>query len=196
MAHEGSSLRVLGATPLRLIGHKAKRISSKACAFYGKHARAKDGPPTFGYRLHDPLFALVNGETTAANRVAITQLVPFFEPPIALRSVSVIARDWVGGVLRIELGIPVNQNNSRHDVGFPKYINEGTLVSDLPIPATGSGHPRYISVCLISNVDGEIRQHYRSGRVRASRGVQGRQVGGEGLPCNVSKLEARRSIRA
>lgn len=91
--------------------------------------------PTYGCRLHDLVFAPMNGETTAAIRVAITQAILFFEPRITLKSVNVVTRDWAGGVLRIELSYTVNQTNTRHNMVFPYYINEGTLVSDLPIPA-------------------------------------------------------------
>ncbi|WP_187428044.1 hypothetical protein ROLI_001600 [Roseobacter fucihabitans] len=92
--------------------------------------------PTYGCRLHDLVFAPMNGETKAAIRVAITQAILFFEPRITLKSVEVVTRDWTGGILRIALSYTVNQTNTRHNMVFPYYINEGTLVSDLPVAAT------------------------------------------------------------
>ncbi|WP_298976486.1 GPW/gp25 family protein [uncultured Roseobacter sp.] len=90
--------------------------------------------PTYGCKLHDLVFEPMNGETQAAIRVAITHAILFFEPRITLKSVSVVPSDWANGVLRVELGYTVNQTNTRHNMVFPYYIREGTLVSDLPIP--------------------------------------------------------------
>lgn len=91
--------------------------------------------PTYGCRLRDLVFEQMNGETRAAIRVAVTQAIMFFEPRVTLISVDVITSDWLGGVLRIGIEYRVNQTNTRHNMVFPYYVDEGTLVSDLPVPA-------------------------------------------------------------
>jgi phage baseplate assembly protein W len=92
--------------------------------------------PAYGCRLQDLVFEPMNGETRAAIRLAIQQAIMFFEPRITLQTVDVRTEDWLGGVLRIGLTYVVNETNTRHNIVFPYYIEEGTLVSDLPVPAT------------------------------------------------------------
>lgn len=91
--------------------------------------------PTYGCRLQDLVFEQMNGETRAAIRVAISQAILFFEPRIAVISIDVQTEDWLGGILRVGLEYRVNQTNTRHNIVFPFYIDEGTLVADLPVPA-------------------------------------------------------------
>jgi phage baseplate assembly protein W len=91
--------------------------------------------PAYGCRLQDLVFEPMNGETRAAIRLAIQQAIMFFEPRITLQSVDVHTEDWLGGVLRVGLTYRVNETNTRHNMVFPYYIDEGTLVSDLPVPA-------------------------------------------------------------
>jgi phage baseplate assembly protein W len=91
--------------------------------------------PAYGCRLQDLVFEPMNGETRAAIRLAIQQAIMFFEPRITLQSVDVRTEDWLGGVLRVGLIYRVNETNTRHNIVFPYYIDEGTLVSDLPVPA-------------------------------------------------------------
>jgi phage baseplate assembly protein W len=91
--------------------------------------------PAYGCRLQDLVFEPMNGETRSAIRLAIQQAIMFFEPRITLESVDVRTEDWLGGVLRVGLIYRVNETNTRHNIVFPYYIDEGTLVSDLPVSA-------------------------------------------------------------
>ncbi len=91
--------------------------------------------PTYGCRLHDYLFEPMNGTTRAAIEAAIARAVLFFEPRVRLASVSVSASNWPGGKLTVQLDYAIVETNSRHNVVFPFYIEEGTLVRADQLPA-------------------------------------------------------------
>ena len=91
--------------------------------------------PAYGCRLHDYVFDLNNASTRAGIETAIRQAILFFEPRVTLQKIRVDTSDWLGGTLRIELEYTVDQTNSRSNMVFPFYIDEGTLVSDTPVMA-------------------------------------------------------------
>lgn len=88
--------------------------------------------PDYGCRLSDLVFEPMDTRTRVAIEVAISRAVQFFEARIALSRVEVAARDWPEGRLDVSVTYVIRATNSRHNVVFPFYIAEGTLVSDLP----------------------------------------------------------------
>lgn len=89
--------------------------------------------PTYGCRLQDLVFEMMDGETQAAIETTISQAILFFEPRITLHRVLVNIEDWSEGVLRIWLDYTVDQTNSRSNIVFPFYLlGEGTLVPGRP----------------------------------------------------------------
>lgn len=93
--------------------------------------------PTYGCRIQDLVFEVMDGETQAAIETAIAQAILFFEPRITLHRVLVNIDDWAEGVLRIMLDYTVDQTNARSNIVFPFYLlGEGTLV---PVRQGGSG---------------------------------------------------------
>jgi phage baseplate assembly protein W len=91
--------------------------------------------PAYGCRIHDMVFEIMDGETTSAIENAIAQAILFFEPRITLESVTINTENWIEGLLRIGLDYTVDETNSRSNMVFPFYIDEGTLVSDTPVLA-------------------------------------------------------------
>lgn len=92
--------------------------------------------PNYGCRLHDLVFEPMDGETEAEIEVAISRAILFFEPRIKLGVVKVDVQDALSGHLAITLNYTVAETNERHNMVFPFYITEGTLISQTPVPAT------------------------------------------------------------
>lgn len=88
--------------------------------------------PGYGCRIHDLVFELMDGETASAIETAISRAILFHEPRITLHRVLVNADEWSEGVMRIWLDYTVDQINSRSNIVFPFYLNEGTLVPGAP----------------------------------------------------------------
>lgn len=88
--------------------------------------------PDYGCRLHDLVFEPMDARTRVAIEVVIRRAIQFFEARIAVSRVDVTAADWPGGRLDIAVSYTIRATNSRHNVVFPFYLEEGTLVSDLP----------------------------------------------------------------
>ncbi len=90
--------------------------------------------PTYGCRLHDLVFEPIDGETEAAAEVAIREAILFFEPRIRLNAVTVDGSDWLEGRMKVEIDYALRETNARHNVVFPFYIGEGTLLAGDPLP--------------------------------------------------------------
>ncbi|MBW4706652.1 GPW/gp25 family protein [Roseobacter sp. YSTF-M11] len=90
--------------------------------------------PTYGCRLHDLVFEPMDSETEAEIETAISRAILFFEPRIKLGAVTVDVKDALEGRLNITLNYTVVETNERHNMVFPFYITEGTLISQTPVP--------------------------------------------------------------
>lgn len=88
--------------------------------------------PDFGCRLADLVFEPMNEPTRIAIEVAIRRAVMFFEARIHLNRVDVTPVDWPAGHLEILVDYSIRATNSRHNVVFPFYLREGTLLSEAP----------------------------------------------------------------
>ena len=89
--------------------------------------------PTYGCRICDYLFELMNGATQRAMEAAIAQAILFFEPRITLEHTKVHIVDAPEGRFAVYLSYTIRQTNARSNVVFPFYIDEGTLISDKPV---------------------------------------------------------------
>lgn len=89
--------------------------------------------PAYGCRLQDYVFDLNDATTHAAIETAIRQAILFFEPRITLHRVDVDSSEWREGRLLVLLEYTVDQTNSRSNMVYPFYVDEGTLVSDTPV---------------------------------------------------------------
>lgn len=89
---------------------------------------------TYGSRLQDLVFEPMDEGTAAAIEIAIRRAVLFFEPRIEVETVKADIEDWLDGRLAISVTYRIRATNSRHNVVYPFYIREGTLLSDVPLP--------------------------------------------------------------
>ena len=89
--------------------------------------------PTYGCRIHDLLFEPMTGATAQSIETAIARAILHFEPRIAVLSVRAEFDDWAQGRMRVHLQYEVQATNSRHNIVFPFYAEEGTLVTSTPV---------------------------------------------------------------
>ena len=81
--------------------------------------------PDFGAGLHDFLFAPVNFATTESIRVRVEESLIDWEPRIELEQVSVVPAADDGSRLDIEVVYRVRSTNTRHNLVYPFYLEEG-----------------------------------------------------------------------
>ncbi len=66
---------------------------------------------------------------------AISRAVRFFEPRVDLLSVDAQIDDALEGRFQVGVEFRVRETNSRHNVVFPYYLREGSLVAERPVVA-------------------------------------------------------------
>ncbi|PTW52176.1 MULTISPECIES: GPW/gp25 family protein [Rhodovulum] len=91
--------------------------------------------PTYGCRIHDLVFEPMTAATARAVETAISRAILFFEARIRLREVRVSFENWAEGRMSVFLDYEVERTNTRHNVVFPFYAQEGTLVTGTPVAA-------------------------------------------------------------
>lgn len=94
--------------------------------------------PSYGCRLQDYVFEPMNGATRAGIEAAIRRAITFFEARIKVIAVRADMRDWPEGRLRIHLSYRIKETNARHNVVFPFYLEEGTLIAGPPAAEAGA----------------------------------------------------------
>ena len=88
--------------------------------------------PAYGSALRDLVFEPLDTETEVAIERAISRAILFYEPRIELIGVTAKAYDVAEGRLEISVAYQVRATNSRHNVVFPYYLREGTLLAEPP----------------------------------------------------------------
>ncbi|MBL8348247.1 MAG: GPW/gp25 family protein [Rubrivivax sp.] len=83
--------------------------------------------PTYGCDLRRLVFEPLTLSTLTEMRSTIEQAVLFFEVRITLESVEFDLEEAQAGVLRIRLEYTVRTTNSRHNMVFPLYLEEGSV---------------------------------------------------------------------
>ncbi|MDF2177188.1 GPW/gp25 family protein [Aliiglaciecola sp. CAU 1673] len=84
--------------------------------------------PKYGCHLHRYVFDAITEHSIANMLDAMRQAVLFFEPRIKLLSITPQLDDLFEGVLRFELTYQIKATNSRHNMVYPFYLQEGTRV--------------------------------------------------------------------
>ena len=84
--------------------------------------------PSYGCGLRALVFENINEGTITQVRDTIQRAVLFFEPRIILDSVSVDVTDVYRGLMRIQLDYTIKSTNSRGNIVYPFYFQEGTSV--------------------------------------------------------------------
>ncbi len=80
---------------------------------------------SYGCGLHRLIFEVVNETTLTEMRSLIEKAVTFFEPRITLHAVDFDFENPQEGVLRILLDYSIRTTNSRHNLVFPLYLQQG-----------------------------------------------------------------------
>lgn len=84
--------------------------------------------PDYGCGIYRYVFDIMDANLEASLRDEIRQAILFFEPRIILDSITVTIDDAMDGRLMIELVYRIRATNTRSNIVFPFYLNEGTLV--------------------------------------------------------------------
>lgn len=84
--------------------------------------------PAYGCGLKLHVFENIDESSITLIRDTIRRAVLFFEPRITLEDIEMDASDAVEGVLRIKLVYVVRTTNSRSNMVYPFYFQEGTNV--------------------------------------------------------------------
>lgn len=82
--------------------------------------------PSYGCSLRRLVFEPLSESTLTEMRGAIEQAILFFEVRITLESVEFDLGEVQAGLLRIRLEYTVRTTNSRHNMVFPLYLQEGS----------------------------------------------------------------------
>lgn len=84
--------------------------------------------PTYGCSLHSMVFETLSEANLTRMRDAIRSAVLLFEPRIDLEDILFDQSDAGNGVLLIQISYRIRETNSRSNLVFPFYLNEGTNV--------------------------------------------------------------------
>jgi uncharacterized protein len=84
--------------------------------------------PDYGCNLHPVVFRSIDSSTKTYIASLISDAVHQYESRIYLNEVRFDEVDLLEGILRIELDYTIRTTNSRRNLVFPFYINEGTMI--------------------------------------------------------------------
>lgn len=83
----------------------------------------------YGCGLKRLVFDYVDASLVTEIKDLVERAILFFEPRVDVKHVSVDASEIMEGVLHVHVDYTVRTTNSRHNMVYPFYINEGTNVS-------------------------------------------------------------------
>lgn len=84
--------------------------------------------PTYGCGLRDLVFDKVTQSAMAELKDTIERAIVFFEPRIDLNSITFDADEQYNGLLKINIDYTIRETNSRSNMVYPFYFEEGTNV--------------------------------------------------------------------
>ncbi|WP_235839931.1 GPW/gp25 family protein [Derxia lacustris] len=87
--------------------------------------------PTYGCDLRSMVFEQIDTNAETRIRNLVEQAVLFFEPRITLDAVTLDTAELADGLLKISLDYTVRSTNSRYNLVFPLYMQEGNAVRSL-----------------------------------------------------------------
>ena len=82
--------------------------------------------PAYGCELRSLIFENMSESTITEIKDVIERAVLFFEPRISLHSVEVDTTDIYEGLIKIKLDYTIRTTNSRSNMVYPFYFQEGT----------------------------------------------------------------------
>lgn len=82
--------------------------------------------PGYGSNLDDLMFESITNTFLTLIRSQIERAIAFYEPRIEVKRINLLTDRIPEGVLLIELDYVVRSTNTRNNLVFPYYLNEGT----------------------------------------------------------------------
>ncbi len=87
--------------------------------------------PYFGCAMHDYLFEPINEITRNMISDAIRNALIEYEPRIIIEDIKLDFSEQLEGIVSVELHFVVRKINTRHNIVFPFYKIEGSLVDEV-----------------------------------------------------------------
>lgn len=84
--------------------------------------------PEYGCGLKKMVFEKIDQSTITALKDTITRAVLFFEPRIDLEGIDIDSSQLFDGYLLLTLNYTIRETNSRSNIVYPFYLNEGSNV--------------------------------------------------------------------
>ena len=81
--------------------------------------------PAYGCGLKLMIFENISESTITEITDVIERAILFFEPRITLDSIDVNTEDMYGGLIKIQLNYTIRTTNSRSNMVYPFYFQEG-----------------------------------------------------------------------
>ena len=85
--------------------------------------------PSYGCGLKSMMFETIDETAITEIRDLVERAILFFEPRISVEDVSVDTADIYEGLLRIHIDYTIISINTRSNIVYPFYIQEGSSVS-------------------------------------------------------------------
>ena len=85
--------------------------------------------PTYGCGLKTMMFEIISESIVTEIKDVVERAILFFEPRITLNSIEINSERAIEGVLEIFLNYTVRTTNSRNNMVYPFYFQEGTNIS-------------------------------------------------------------------
>ena len=80
----------------------------------------------YGCIVYDYLYRKINGNTLSSIKVSLTNMIRNYEPRILVLNVEVYVANEKEGIINVKLDYAIQSTNTRDNIVFPFYINEGT----------------------------------------------------------------------
>ncbi len=84
--------------------------------------------PKFGCYIRNWAFEIIDDELFLMINEEIKRALLNFEPRVIFINSEVVSRDDYNGLLKIRIDYTIIITNTRHNIVYPFYYNEGTLV--------------------------------------------------------------------
>jgi phage baseplate assembly protein W len=83
----------------------------------------------YGCPVNEYLFDTMDSSTLNKLKDVIDKAILYYEPRITLNDVTIDSSQYMDGMLFISLDYTIRTTNSRNNMVFPFYLNEGTLLN-------------------------------------------------------------------
>lgn len=84
--------------------------------------------PAYGCGLHAMVFETINQSSVTEIKDIVERAVLFFEPRVTLENIDIDTDDALAGRIKIQLNYRVRKTNTRSNIVYPFYYQEGSQV--------------------------------------------------------------------